>query len=33
LLTVFGCSASDVYAVGGSDVIHSDGTGWSKVSR
>ncbi len=32
LLTVFGCSASDVYAVGGSDVIHSDGKGWSKVS-
>lgn len=31
LLTVFGCSASDVYAVGGSDVIHSDGTSWSKA--
>ncbi|MEO7328180.1 MAG: hypothetical protein ABI193_06360 [Minicystis sp.] len=32
LLTVFGCSASDVYAVGGGDVIHSDGKTWSKVS-
>lgn len=31
LLTVFGCSATDVYAVGGSDVIHSDGTTWSKA--
>lgn len=31
LLTVHGCSATDVYAVGGQDVIHSDGTTWSKV--
>lgn len=32
LLTVFGCSASDVYAVGGNSVIHSDGAAWSKAS-
>lgn len=31
LLTVFGCSATDVYAVGGQDVLHSDGATWSKV--
>jgi hypothetical protein len=31
LLTVFGCSATDVYAVGGADVLHSDGTGWTAV--
>ena len=31
LLTVHGCSATDVYAVGGQDVLHSDGTTWSKV--
>jgi len=31
LLTVYGCSATDVYAVGGLDVLHSDGAGWSKV--
>lgn len=32
LLTAFGCSATDVYAVGGSDVLHSDGAAWSKVT-
>jgi hypothetical protein len=33
LLTVFGCSATDVYAVGGQDVIHSSGAGvWSTVA-
>jgi hypothetical protein len=33
LLTVFGCSASDVYAVGGSDVLHADGSGaWTRVT-
>jgi hypothetical protein len=31
LLTVFGCSPTDVYAVGGQDVLHSDGTTWTKV--
>lgn len=31
LLTVFGCSATDVYAVGGQDVLHSDGAAWTKV--
>jgi len=31
LLTVHGCSATDVYAVGGQDVLHSDGTTWTKV--
>ncbi len=33
LLTVHGCSASDVYAVGGADVLHSTGDGaWQKVN-
>jgi hypothetical protein len=31
LLTLFGCSSKDVYAVGGKDVLHSDGTLWSPV--
>jgi hypothetical protein len=31
LLTVFGCGASDVYAVGGRDVLHYDGAKWSAV--
>lgn len=32
LFTVAGCSATDVYAVGGFDVLHSDGSGaWEKV--
>jgi hypothetical protein len=33
LFTVYGCSATDVYAVGGTDVLHSDGGGtWTKVA-
>lgn len=32
LLTVHGCSATDVYAVGGQDVVHSDGKTWEKVA-
>lgn len=32
LLTAFGCDATDVYAVGGQDVIHSDGTTWTEVA-
>jgi hypothetical protein len=31
LFTVYGCSATDVYAVGGQDVLRSDGKSWSKV--
>jgi hypothetical protein len=31
LFSVSGCSATEVYAVGGSDLIRSDGTSWSKV--
>ena len=31
LLTVYGCSATDVYAVGGQDVIHADGATWTEV--
>lgn len=31
LFTVHGCSASEVYAVGGQDVLRSDGTGFVKV--
>lgn len=31
LTTVNGCSASEVYAVGGRDVLEWDGTGWSRV--
>jgi hypothetical protein len=31
LLTVSGCSAGDVYAVGGRDVLRRDGSGWSRV--
>jgi hypothetical protein len=31
LLTVYGCSATDVYAVGSSSVIHSDGKTWTPV--
>jgi hypothetical protein len=31
LTTVHGCSRDDVYAVGGRDVLHFDGTAWSKV--
>jgi hypothetical protein len=30
LTTVSGCSATDVYAVGGLDVLQSDGTTWSR---
>lgn len=30
LLTVFGCGAKDIYAVGGQDVIHSNGVSWTK---
>jgi hypothetical protein len=32
LLTVFGCSATEVYAVGNGDVLMSDGNTWSKVT-
>ncbi len=32
LFTVHGCSATEVYAVGGNDVLRSDGTAWSRVS-
>jgi hypothetical protein len=32
LLTTYGCSAKDVYAVGGQDVIHGDGTTWTEVA-
>jgi hypothetical protein len=31
LFTVHGCSSSDVWAVGNADVLHSDGTRWSRV--
>lgn len=31
LLTVFGCSATDVWAVGGDDVLRSDGQTWRRV--
>ena len=32
LFTVHGCSANDVYAVGGLDVLRRDEKGWSKLS-
>ena len=32
LLTVTGCSATEVYAVGGRDVLRSDGTTWTAVN-
>lgn len=32
LLTVNGCSATDVWAVGDKNVMHSDGTTWTKVT-
>ncbi len=32
LTTVAGCSATDVYAVGGLDVLHSNGTTWSRAN-
>jgi hypothetical protein len=32
LLTVNGCSATDVWAVGDKNVFHSDGSTWSKVT-
>jgi hypothetical protein len=32
LLTVYGCSAGDVYTVGGQDVIHTSGAGWSEAA-
>jgi hypothetical protein len=31
LFTVYGCSAHEVYAVGGDDVLRSDGATWSRV--
>ena len=31
LFTVYGCSADEVYAVGGRDVLRSDGSEWSRV--
>jgi hypothetical protein len=33
LLTVYGCSANEVYAVGGRDVLRSDGMTWSAVAN
>jgi len=33
LQKVWGSSASDVFAVGGSDILHYDGTGWSEMRR
>lgn len=33
LTTVHGCSASDVYAVGGRDMLHYDGTSWSRLDK
>jgi hypothetical protein len=33
LLTVSGCSAKDVYAVGGRDMLHYDGSAWTKLDR
>lgn len=32
LFTVNGCSATEVYAVGGQDVLESDGTTWKKLA-
>ncbi len=32
LFTVHGCGANDVYAVGGRDVLHFDGTGWTAMN-
>jgi hypothetical protein len=33
LFTVYGCSATDVFAVGGQDVLHTDGRGtWTRVN-
>jgi hypothetical protein len=31
LLTVNGCSSTEIYAVGGRDVLRSDGTAWSRL--
>jgi hypothetical protein len=31
LFTVYGCGAGDVYAVGGSSVLHSEGAAWTAV--
>jgi hypothetical protein len=33
LLTIHGCSASEVYAVGGRDLLRYDGAAWSRVER
>jgi hypothetical protein len=33
LTTVHGCSATDVYAVGGRDILHYDGAAWSRVEK
>lgn len=33
LTTVHGCSSSDVYAVGGRDLLHYDGEAWSKLDQ
>jgi hypothetical protein len=32
LFTVYGCSPNEVYAVGGNDVLRSDGNTWSKLT-
>jgi len=31
LFTVYGCSASEVYAVGGKDILKSDGSAWTRL--
>lgn len=31
LFTVFGCSAAEVYAVGGKDILQSDGSSWTRL--
>ncbi len=33
LLSIHGCSATEVYAVGGTDLLRSDGATWSKVTE
>ncbi|NUP13729.1 MAG: hypothetical protein HOW73_47440 [Polyangiaceae bacterium] len=33
LTTVHGCSSSDVYAVGGRDLLHYDGSTWTKLEQ
>ncbi|MBL8739572.1 MAG: hypothetical protein JNK04_00715, partial [Myxococcales bacterium] len=33
LTTVHGCTANDVYAVGGRDILHYDGAAWSRLDK